>query len=90
MTSPRSLASFIPGPTSDSPSLTQGGRRMREGRTYGTMRGAPCNGSPYRDRVAQSPAPFGMWEKLQTANPTFGDILDRGGAIGRGVLPPTS
>jgi len=28
---------------------TQGGNRMRESCTYGTVRGAPSNGCPYRD-----------------------------------------
>src|SRR5215213_6293604 len=31
------------------PSTTQGGSRMRECRTYGSVRGAPSNGRPYRD-----------------------------------------
>ena len=31
------------------PSHTQGGSRMRESRTYGSVRGAPSNGRPYRD-----------------------------------------
>src|SRR6266545_7629209 len=29
---------------------TRGGSRMRESRTYGSVRGAPSNGRPYRDR----------------------------------------
>jgi len=33
------------------PSLTQGGSRMRESRTSGSVRGAPSNGRPYRDRL---------------------------------------
>ena len=33
-----------------SPSTTQGGSRMRESRTYGSVRGAPSNGRPYRNR----------------------------------------
>jgi hypothetical protein len=31
------------------PSFTQGGSRMRESRTYGSVRGALSNGRPYRD-----------------------------------------
>lgn len=31
-----------------SPSLTRGGSRMRESRTYGSVRGAASNGRPYR------------------------------------------
>src|SRR6266542_1941596 len=30
--------------------MTRGGNRMRESRTYGSVRGAPSNGCPYRDR----------------------------------------
>src|SRR6516162_845492 len=32
------------------PSNIQGGSRMRASRTYGSMRGAPSNGRPYRNR----------------------------------------
>src|SRR3954454_20084836 len=32
------------------PSNIQGGSRMRESRTYGSVRGALSNGRPYRDR----------------------------------------
>ena len=35
--------------TANLPSTTQGGSRMRECRTYGSVRGAPSNGRPYRD-----------------------------------------
>src|SRR5216683_2178609 len=31
---------------------TRGGSRMRESRTYGSVRGAPSNGRPYRDHLA--------------------------------------
>src|SRR5215469_16155902 len=41
--------SFTPGRTSGSPLDTQGGSRMREFRTYGSVRGAFGNGRPYRD-----------------------------------------
>src|SRR5215472_11362772 len=34
---------------SDLPSPTRGGRRMRESRTYGVVRGALSNERPYRD-----------------------------------------
>src|SRR6266542_2175336 len=30
--------------------MTRGGNRMRESCTYGSVRGAPSNGRPYRDR----------------------------------------
>src|SRR6266536_5574452 len=32
---------------------TRGGSRMRESRTYGSVRGAPSNGRPYRDRFVE-------------------------------------
>ena len=34
------------------PSNTRGGSRMRESRTYGSVRGAPSNGRPYRDQLS--------------------------------------
>ena len=37
-----------------SPSHTRGGSRMRESRTYGSVRGALSNGRPYRDRQSFS------------------------------------
>src|SRR6202011_1529540 len=42
-------ASFTPGQTSASPSRIQGGSRMRECRTSGSVRGVPSNGHPYRN-----------------------------------------
>ena len=36
---------------SDLPSLTRGRSRMRESRTYGSVRGAGSNLRPYRDRL---------------------------------------
>jgi hypothetical protein len=42
-------ASFTPGRTNASPSNTQGGSRMRESRTYGSVRGARGNPHPYRN-----------------------------------------
>ena len=41
--------SFILGRTIASPSNTRGGSRMRESRTYGSVRGALSNERPYRD-----------------------------------------
>ena len=35
------------------PSHTRGGSRMRESRTYGSVRGAGSNLRPYRDRLAR-------------------------------------
>ena len=42
-------APFIHGRACDLPSLTQGSSRMREYCLYGSVRGAPSNGRPYRD-----------------------------------------
>ena len=36
--------------------ITQGGSRMRESCTYGSVRGALSNGRPYRDRDSAMPA----------------------------------
>src|SRR5260370_16049104 len=47
-------ASFILGQACALPSNTQGGSRMRESRTYGSVRGACSNGRPYRDPNSQS------------------------------------
>ena len=41
------------GPLNASASNTQGGSRMREFRTYGSVRGALSNGRPYRDPLRQ-------------------------------------
>jgi hypothetical protein len=37
-----------------SPSSTRGGSRMRESRTYGSVRGALSNERPYRDRARRA------------------------------------
>jgi hypothetical protein len=37
------------------PSTTRGGSRMRESRTYGSVRGALSNERPYRDRACAVP-----------------------------------
>src|ERR1700730_17850857 len=42
-------ASVVLAQASALPSNTQGGSRMRESRTYGSVRGACSNGRPYRD-----------------------------------------
>src|SRR5271166_3405995 len=42
---------FIRGRPSGLPSNIQGGSRMRESRTYGSVRGALSNGRPYRNRL---------------------------------------
>ena len=43
-----------PWPSNGLPSNIQGGSRMRESRTYGSVRGALSNGRPYRDRQWRS------------------------------------
>src|SRR5712671_2762525 len=50
----RNRASFIHGRAIASPSNTRGKSRMQESCTYGSVRGAPGNGRPYRD----------IWPKL--------------------------
>ena len=47
--------------TASSPSLTQGGSRMRESRTYGSVRGVRGNSHPYRDGCFAAPAHGGGW-----------------------------
>jgi RNA-directed DNA polymerase len=51
--SPR-RGSFTSGPTPVSPSTTRGGSRMRESRTYGSVRGARSNARPYRDQLVMA------------------------------------
>ena len=46
----QALARIREALNSVSPSHTRGGSRMRESRTYGSVRGALSNGRPYRDR----------------------------------------
>src|SRR5271166_1770346 len=53
--------SFIHGRACALPSDTRGGSRMRESRTYGSVRGAPSNGRPYRD-------PAGVLQRSEWAN----------------------
>jgi len=49
---------------SDLPSLTRGRSRMRESRTYGSVRGAGSNRRPYRDRQRHPPGTAAIWDKL--------------------------
>ncbi len=46
---------------SDLPSLTRGRSRMRESRTYGSVRGAGSNLRPYRDRQQHPPGKAAIW-----------------------------
>jgi hypothetical protein len=48
-TGSRPRGSFIPGQTNASPSTTQGGSRVREFRSRGSVRGAVSNDRSYRD-----------------------------------------
>src|SRR5882762_8501434 len=50
----RNRIPFIHGQEYASPSPTQGGSRMRESRTYGSVRGALSNERPNRDRFARN------------------------------------
>ena len=43
------------------PSTTRGGSRMRESRTYGSVRGALSNERPYRDRTCAVPTTMRGW-----------------------------
>jgi len=57
---------------SDLPSLTRGRSRMRESRTYGSVRGAGSNLRPYRDRLwhcSKSAAIKGIPDVLPTSSP---------------------
>src|SRR5213080_1491126 len=53
-TGSRNRIPFIHGLEYASPLPTQGGSRMRESRTYGSVRGALSNERPYRDRYARN------------------------------------
>src|SRR6266436_4419806 len=46
---------------SDLPSLTRGRSRMRESRTYGSVRGAGSNLRPYRDRLGRCSKLAAIW-----------------------------
>src|ERR1700680_4958344 len=48
----RSRKSYIRGHSSDLPSPTQGGSRVREFRSRGSVRGAVGNDRPYRERAS--------------------------------------
>ena len=50
-----------PWPNSGSPSNTRGGSRMREFRSYGSVRGALSNGRPYRE---SEPTPSSVSDRV--------------------------
>ncbi len=76
--------SFTRGHATASPSNTQGGSRMRESRPYGSVRGAPSNGCPYRDRKPCSGAPPErascpcIKRRFSTRRPCWGHAIERG------------
>src|SRR5262249_39675608 len=49
----RKRLSSIPGPASASPSITQGGSRVPESGSHGSVRGVLSNGRPYRDQLGK-------------------------------------
>src|SRR5258706_16304222 len=54
------------------PTPTQGGSRMRESRTYGSVRGALSNERPYRDRFARNDgAGDDAWKHHAPAHPAI-------------------
>src|SRR6516225_9887706 len=55
-------ASSTLGPNSDLPSFTRGRSRMRESRTYGSVRGAGSDLRPYRDRPRRCSNSAAIWE----------------------------
>ena len=62
----------IPGPLNASASNTQGGSRMRECRTYGSVRGARSNARPYRDlfdgmadSIVERRSEFHRWQRAK-------------------------
>src|SRR6202034_3168518 len=81
-TSSPNRSSFILGPTPVSPSHTRGKNRMREFRTYGSVRGAPSNGRPYRDPKGRAEANGQHSEDLeQQAKPGGFRVLNNGARL---------
>src|SRR5262245_34593254 len=73
----RSRKSYIRGHSSDLPSPTQGGSRVREFRSRGSVRGAVGNDRPYRERASRvhtgvrnsardEGGPFGLGDQEQS------------------------
>ena len=66
------------------PSNTRGGSRMRESRTYGSVRGALSNERPYRDRLCP---PAFVWELGSARSHTErSSAVNRRQAVGRHLL----
>jgi len=57
----RCWRAYVKPQNSDLPSLTRGRSRMRESRTYGSVRGAGSNLRPYRDRQQHPPGKAAIW-----------------------------
>src|SRR6516225_2387435 len=57
----RCWRAYVKPQNSDLPSLTRGRSRMRESRTYGSVRGAGSNLRPYRDRLARCGKSAAFW-----------------------------
>jgi hypothetical protein len=51
MTGSQNRESFTRGQASALPLSTQGGSRMRESRSYGSVRGTVSNDRPYREQL---------------------------------------
>jgi len=66
------------------PSTTRGGSRMRESRTYGSVRGALSNERPYRDRTCAVPTIF---NRITVLNGGHGASAPLPSAPRRRVLP---
>src|SRR5215468_4504627 len=57
----RCWRAYVKPQNSDLPSLTRGRSRMRESRTYGSVRGAGSNLRPYRDRLGHCSKLAAIW-----------------------------
>ena len=57
----RCWRAYVKPQDSDLPSLTRGRSRMRESRTYGSVRGAGSNLRPYRDRPGHCRKSAAIW-----------------------------
>src|SRR2546428_13798050 len=84
------------GPYSTLQRATRGGSRMQESCTYGSVRGAPSNGRPYRNRgkgptlrvsvLLRSDFSVGGDDVLVSLSQRFRPAADRATRLGAGVL----